>query len=931
MEHLHRVKAVMSVVLYVVAGWAMSSYAEDGPPVVEVDPQPLAAALNSFSEQTGIQFAYVSTVADGVESPGTSGEAYPAQALDLMLAETGLTYSFINDTTIVILAADGLYDGYKGGASDLKNLTPTPVLMAQNQTSQSRTTRSDSEERDEPDYQVTNGEDARLEEIVVTGTHIRGIAPESSPVLVFDREDIDISGAATAQDFIQTLPQNFGGGSNLTAIQGTPGNDNSRFNNPSQGGSGGVGVNLRGLGSGSTLVLVNGHRLAPSSGIGNFVDISLIPASAIERIEVLTDGASSIYGSDAVAGVVNIILREDYDSAEVSFRYGAVTEGSMDESRVSAKAGKSWNKGHVFGSYEYYDKGSLSAEDRSFARDALASSPVWGLPTDLLPSEERHSVLATASQNVTRDIKLAADLAFSSRETVFLQSNLAGNPVPRGAESKNWNVASSASWEFLDSWFLDFAGAYSDVTTDSDVGVTSSIVRRVESDLWSADAKVSGPLFALPGGEVSVALGVQYREEDFSNTLLAGNPATNAERFANRDLSAFFGEVFIPVVGSANAIPGIERLEINVSGRRDDYSDFGSTTNPKYGALWSPTAGLNFRGTYGTSFLPPPLGRIGAADFIALAYPTAVFNAILGNPPGDPSIADVVAISVNGTAKDLVAEESRTYTAGVDFEQDWGKHNLTASLTWFDTEFEGRLGRTPTPDNSIFNVPNLAFNQPELFPPGTVIFFPDSTQIAEVLNSLDQDVTEFLGAVATDASIIHFTNVVRNLGFVTTSGFDADISYSYESDHGQYLIGLNASYLTDLTERAAVTTPAVDQLDILFNPVAFRLRSRIGYNNQDFSANLFINYTDSYAVANSADSAPIDSWTTVDLNLSYDTGTSPNYPVLSNTLFRLSVINLFDEDPPGAPGDVGFLILGYDSANASPLGRFIAIEVTKRF
>ena len=76
-------------------------------------------------------------------------------------------------------------------------------------------------------------------------------------------------------------------------------------------------MNLRGPGLSSTLVLLNGHRVVPSSGIGDFVDISLIPASAIERVEVLTAGASSIYGADAVAGVVNFVLHDDFDGGMI--------------------------------------------------------------------------------------------------------------------------------------------------------------------------------------------------------------------------------------------------------------------------------------------------------------------------------------------------------------------------------------------------------------------------------------------------------------------------------------------------------------------------------------------------------------------------------------------------------------------------------------
>jgi outer membrane cobalamin receptor len=92
----------------------------------------------------------------------------------------------------------------------------------------------------------------------------------------------------------------------------------------------GAGVNLRGLGSDATLVLVNGHRLSPT-GAGNFVDISQIPVGAIDRIDVVTDGSSAIYGSDAVGGVVNIRLRNDFDGAETRLQYGSMADGGPDE------------------------------------------------------------------------------------------------------------------------------------------------------------------------------------------------------------------------------------------------------------------------------------------------------------------------------------------------------------------------------------------------------------------------------------------------------------------------------------------------------------------------------------------------------------------------------------------------------------------------
>ena len=125
------------------------------------------------------------------------------------------------------------------------------------------------------------------------------------------------SGATSLDQFIRVLPQNFGGGSTEFTTIGLPYDSNSRQNNTS-----GASANLRGLGSRGTLALINGNRMAPTSEIGDFVGLSLIPMAAIERVEVQTDGASSIYGGDAVAGVINFILRDDFEGAETTASYG---------------------------------------------------------------------------------------------------------------------------------------------------------------------------------------------------------------------------------------------------------------------------------------------------------------------------------------------------------------------------------------------------------------------------------------------------------------------------------------------------------------------------------------------------------------------------------------------------------------------------------
>jgi outer membrane receptor protein involved in Fe transport len=138
----------------------------------------------------------------------------------------------------------------------------------------------------------------------------------------------------------------------------------TRVNNQDSTANGGAAISLRGLGADATLVLVNGRRVAISSFAESittgFVDINTIPVSAIERIEVLKDGASAVYGSDAVAGVINVVLRKDYEGFEVAASYGATTSSGMDEQTVSAIWGTGSEKGNVTLLFDYFTNSTLS-------------------------------------------------------------------------------------------------------------------------------------------------------------------------------------------------------------------------------------------------------------------------------------------------------------------------------------------------------------------------------------------------------------------------------------------------------------------------------------------------------------------------------------------------------------------------------------------
>jgi len=169
-----------------------------------------------------------------------------------------------------------------------------------------------------------------LDRIEVTGSRIRSVDVETSqPILVLKREDIQKQGVTSVADVLTRISAN-GAGSNTT------------FNN---GGDGSATVSLRNLGAARTLVLVNGRRWV--SGLTGSVDLNTIPAAVIERIEILKDGASSIYGSDAVAGVVNIITRTDFEGAEVNAYVGQYGQGDGQRTSFDATVGVSGERGNL--------------------------------------------------------------------------------------------------------------------------------------------------------------------------------------------------------------------------------------------------------------------------------------------------------------------------------------------------------------------------------------------------------------------------------------------------------------------------------------------------------------------------------------------------------------------------------------------------------
>jgi outer membrane receptor protein involved in Fe transport len=199
-----------------------------------------------------------------------------------------------------------------------------------------------------------------LDTITVTGSRIKRTEVETaSPVFQIDRQTIDKSGALTIGDFIQDVPAMAGAATNPSVNNGGSGPGG-----PSPSGTGAATLSLRGLGEVRTLILINGRRIVTN-------DVNSIPMSMVERVEILKDGASAIYGSDAVGGVVNFILRRKMDGIQATVDYGISDKNDGERYGASAVMGLSGDRGNLIMSADYHKQKEVSAADRKFSRDAL--------------------------------------------------------------------------------------------------------------------------------------------------------------------------------------------------------------------------------------------------------------------------------------------------------------------------------------------------------------------------------------------------------------------------------------------------------------------------------------------------------------------------------------------------------------------------------
>ncbi len=841
--------------------------------------------------------------------------------------------------------------------------------------------------------------DENLQEITVTGSRIKGAAPVGSAVLDISREDIVTSGTTSTSDLMQTIPQvlNFGISEDSRSTPGGAGNINYSS-----------GIDIHGLGPNATLTLLNGKRFVQSGSSGGLPDPNDIPTIMLERIDIVADGASAIYGSDAVAGVANLITRREFDGVEVRVQDGWAPQYATNNYGIIA--GHSWETGNATASFEQSYHSDLNGNARGFFGGNLTSQGggnylsnncnpgniliggvSYALPAmaagttntcdnlksqDLIPWQKRDGGTLSLTQTATNWVTFYFDGFMSRRDFNYIPGVQNGtitvpnsNPFYVSPPSLPAQPSETLGYAFTDAPVNNSFGyskvyeltpaikvdlthnfefdtsysyghdeslsnsiyglnngalggalasgnpatAYNPFGGTTNPAVISSVFNsgfyapgvNVEKDYL---ASVTGPVYKLPGGEIRIAVGYEWIYDSIHTGAGIGPPGEEfvTSTYASRTINAKFGEILIPVFGADNSLPGLHSLEFSLAKRKENYSDVGSTSNPKYGFNWSPIDNVSFHGAYGTSFRAPTLTEVHGAL-------SALFVQTYATPTGP---IQGLTLSGYNTGNPLSPETAITRSLGVDLKIP-ALPGFKFSTTFFDVDYTGQISSILS-NLGVLQSPTIEAEYGPLIvrnpPPSLITSFTSAGY--PVLGPLPNPVPVFVYGQPV------------NLGSTNTKGFDFQLSQLL----GEFAFGVNGTYFLQFKTQLTPESPVIESLNTIYNPPRFRARFSAQWQHNPWQANAFVNYTNSYSNNQAEPTQVVSSYVTVDTRLAYDLGFDSNSSILKNFVVALSVQNLLNTNPPfvnipESPNGGG----GFDPTLANPIGRLVTISASKKW
>ena len=869
------------------------------------------------------------------------------------------------------------------------------------------------------------GQDAN-QRVEITGSSIRSIAGQTSlPITTLKADDLAKAGVTSAEQAIQFIASNQSSVTSTVSVGASNG--------------GAAFADLRGLGAARTLVLVNGKRMVnnPYNGGTSAVDVNTIPYGAVDRVEVLNDGASAIYGSDAVAGVINFITRKEYKGITVN---SAITEpttsggGKNYDLGVTAGVGSlNQDKWNLFGGLSYRKQDPLAATDRDFSKTAFIpargvnktsgttfpgnyvqsgvtgnfnpSLPGCNTPSSIpsggicrfdyvpfintIPEQEQLSAIVKGSYAVNKDNTVALEYVQSNNtlSSKISPTPLTGNRMPatnpyfpggvggtaansdplfnktadisvgwrqtslggRASESENKTNRILLDWQgSFQNWDYSVAAmqSKSDVTNtftggyvnragvraglagtggapwlnpfgaQTADGQTYLTAQQVIGQVQSASGKlqgvkgeVSGEIYKMPAGPLTMAVGLEYYKDSveyLNNFALIRQAASSGLDLAedangSRNWTGVSAEFNIPVV---------KNLDINLAARWDNYSDFGSTFNPKASFRWTPTKELLMRGSINTGFRAPSLYEYNGPAFITNT----------GNPWDDPVLC--AGGTVNAAAGGVKSRD-----CGQQFNsQQSGNSKLKpeTSTAWgLGLVFQPTAASTLSVDYWNYTVKDsigvlsdeVIFGNPIKYAPKFVRCSQVSAAVAATLDNCGIPGGDPLGYVIQQTI---------NLGTYKTTGVDFAAGWRSEAtSYGRFSANWQATYVLSYEYQLASGEDYNNNLGTYFNgnPISrYRQLLNFGWQMNAWSANLLNHYSRGY---NDQNAVAAQYTNTVGSINTWDiAGTWTGVKGVSLTA---GVTNLFNQAPPFSNQGGGFQV-GYDYRYGNPIGRALLLR-----
>jgi outer membrane receptor protein involved in Fe transport len=868
--------------------------------------QELGSALRVFAADRHLQILYTTNTVANRRTSGAVGEFTVDEALTRLLGGTGLVFRYVDENTITVMSqgdsvsaserSTSLRGAENGG--DEKRSFWSRFRLAQTTQGERRGENSAEVAGDQKDHdRVQPKKRMELEEVVVTGTNIRGAQP-SSPLVTITQAEMRLAGHSNLGEVLRALPQNFNGGQNPGIQIGLSAGDNNNRNT-----TGGSGFNLRGLGPDATLTLLNGARL-PYDGFIQATDASVIPVAAIERVEVLLDGASAIYGSDAVGGVVNLILKRDYDGAELSTHFGAATDGGYEQQQYTAVVGKNWGSGGFLASGDISRNTSVRAKQR----DYLSSYP--SQDAKLYPDSDQEGVLLSGHQKLADFAEGTLDAFYTERSGRFLSSQLPF-VLDGSQESTIWGVMPALRFDLPHEWSLSVRGGIgknesTGISTARDVN--TGVAQAASGSGYSNRTEMlgvefEGPIFALPGGDARLSTGGGYLEHSFRSFRATTGATINSGNESNDYL---YGEINLPVVSSAQQIPLVHELSINGSVRRDDYQSFGATTTPKFGVIWSLARSFGIKANWGRSFKAPTLQQ-RLSRFYAMLNDSEVY-------PGAPAGRTIVFTS--GGNPNLAPERAEVVTAGFVFKPEL-LPGLHLELGWFDIRYKDRVVQPITPFIQ-------ALVEPAFSP--FVVINPRVDELDAVIAAAPAGLEAFATRPYEPANVYAlFYNHNVNALTQHTHGIDLRASYTKDLLGGNFVVSGNTSWV-ESRRKVSPLAPEIDASGRSFFPAEFRGRISTSWSRNGLTLSSFVNHIGGVQNNLVAAAARGESMTTLDLVMDYQMESD----LVGDVGINLSISNVLNEEPPFMTPSIAAQ-LPYDTTNYSALGRIVSATLTKRF